>query len=633
MVPNPTKETRRRTRVGSFSSLLGCLGLTFAVGTAYFVAEQVSLAVLAKSDGVTLFWIAGGVSSGTLVVFGRSARWPVACGVTIATIFASSLRDRNIWISASFALCNVGETLLVAQLIERYFGLPFSLDRVRNVLGLLMVAATATAVSGVAATAAYKVLQEPEASFWTTWQHWFGSGSIGIITVAPLVIGLSEALKRPPPRGEIIEGFVALVALTAVMIVIIILLPQELWEMVAPVALLFPILWLAARCQPLFAATAAFIASFTIVWAVTVGIVHFGDPALPSAQRIVGTQIAILGVGICAYILAALFAERRLHETVIEKSEARLQEALTTGGVMAFECNPSGGVTKRSENATQILGLDPHETFTNAQFFARIHPQDRARYMAHHRRGRADSPATTIFRFVRPDNQEVWLEQTSRAEFDASGHLVSIKGLTRDITGRKQAEKRQDLLSAELDHRVKNSLARVAALVEDTQRGSRTMVEFVEALHGRLRSMAAAHTLLSQSRWSGVGLAELIHRQLAPYAIDENTSISGPEVTLTSAQTQVVAMVIHELVTNAAKHGALSSQNGSVSVNWDRASILTIKWRELGGPPIVAPIRSGYGSKLIREAIPYELGGAVELTFQVDGVCCKIEIPLQARPN
>src|SRR5262249_28598086 len=218
----------------------------------------------------------------------------------------------------------------------------------------------------------------------------------------------------------------------------------------------------------------------------------------------------------------------------------------------------------------------------------------------------------------------------SRAEFDKSGRFVRLKGLTRDITRRKQAEKRQDLLITELDHRVKNVLARVAAVVMHTRRRCETMDEFVKALHGRIQSMAAAHSLLSQSRWSDVGFADLISHQLAPYTTDANTTIGGPEVLLTSGETQAVAMVIHELVTNAAKHGALSCPDGNVSVNWyrtvtDVGASLTITWRELGGPPIKTPVRSGYGSSLI----PHELVGAIDLTFPSDGACCKIEIPLQ----
>jgi PAS domain S-box-containing protein len=523
-----------------------------------------------------------------------------------------------------------GRSPAYAWLIERHLGSPFSLDRLRNVLGLLAAAAVATAASGVGGMVAYKLFHSPTALIWTTWQHWFASDTIGIITVAPLVIGLAEAVREPPPRNEIVEGVVALAVLAA-MTVVIVLLPPEPWKTVRPIALLFPVLlWLAARCRPGFAAAAVFIVSLTIIWTITFGISHFRILAFPIGDRITGAQAAILIVALCTYFLAALFAERRQHASALEESKALLLEALAAGAVMAFECNPSSGLAQRSENAAQVLGLGPQQTLTAAQFLARIHPDDRARFKAHHRRAGVDSPATVAFRFIRPDGQEVWLEETSRAEFDTTGRLIRVKGLTRDITRRKQAEKRQDLLSAELDHRVKNVLACVAAVVRHTRRRSGTTDEF--ALDGRIQSIAAAHALLSQSRWSGVGLTDLIRQQLAPYTTEANTAISGPDVTLTSAQTQAVAMVIHELATNAAKYGALSNPDGRVSVSWDRtgadaAAILTIRWRELGGPPIAAPVPSGYGSSLLRDLIPHELSGTVDLNSRPTARAAKLKFP------
>jgi PAS domain S-box-containing protein len=626
MLQNPTQEVQLRTR--SYPTLpLGALGLAAAVGIAYFFAAEVSLALLAKSRGLTMFWLAGGISAGVLIALGHNARLPVASGTIIATMVASLIGGRNIWISTALAFCNAGEALLAAWLIERHFGSGFSLNRLRNVLGLLAAAVITSAAGALSGTAAFKLLQGLTAPIWTTWQHWFASGSIGIVTVAPLMIGLAEALRAPPRRDEIIEGVIALGALAAIGAVIV-SVPPDPWEPVASVALLFPILlWLAARSEPVFAAAAALIVSLMIVWMIAFGVGHFGDPVRPIGNRILSAQAAILGFTLCAHVLAALFAERR-------EAEARLQEALAAGGVMAFECDLSRGLVQRSGNAAQIMGLGPQQTFTVAQFLARIHPDDRAALQAHQRRLCVDSPADMVtFRFVRADGREVWLEKTSRAEFDKSGRVVRLKGLTRDITRRKQAEKRQDLLIAELDHRVKNVLARVAAVVRHTHRCSGTPDEFVNALDGRIQSIAAAHALLSQSRWSGVGLADLIDHQLAPYTTDANTAISGPDVMLTSAQTQAIAMTIHELATNAAKHGALSSPDAKVSVSWDCvgsdvAAILTIMWREFGGPPIAAPVQSGYGLSLIRDLVPHELGGAVDLTFPPDGACCKIEIPL-----
>jgi two-component sensor histidine kinase len=145
--------------------------------------------------------------------------------------------------------------------------------------------------------------------------------------------------------------------------------------------------------------------------------------------------------------------------------------------------------------------------------------------------------------------------------------------------------------------------------------------------------MAAAHTLLSQSRWRGVGLTGLVRNQLAPYASDANVTISGTDVMLSAAATPAVAMVLHELVTNAAKYGALSVPGGRVSVNWESrpndggAASLMFVWQELGGPPVAAS-QSGYGTSLIRELIPHELGGSVDLVLAPDGARCRIEIPL-----
>src|SRR5262249_35152480 len=150
--------------------------------------------------------------------------------------------------------------------------------------------------------------------------------------------------------------------------------------------------------------------------------------------------------------------------------------------------------------------------------------------------------------------------------------------------------------------------------------------DFVKTLGGRLQSMAAAHALLSKGRWHGVSVADLIRDQLAPYAMGANVTLDGPNVTLTAAAAQALAMVIHELVTNAVKHGALSRLGGRVSVDWAAAARpagaarLTVEWREIGGPPVTSSIQSGFGTGLIRELIPHELGGTTDLAFDRDGV-------------
>jgi two-component sensor histidine kinase len=159
------------------------------------------------------------------------------------------------------------------------------------------------------------------------------------------------------------------------------------------------------------------------------------------------------------------------------------------------------------------------------------------------------------------------------------------------------------------------------------------MDELVAAINGRIKSLAITHELSSQRRWHGIPLTELVHRELAPYATAGNTQIDGPDVTLNVEAAQALAMVIHELATNAAKYGAISVKSGCVAVRWTlkanghEESALCIEWEERGGPRVVPPTRSGLGASLICESISYELGGNVDHAYRPEGVRCKLEIP------
>jgi PAS domain S-box-containing protein len=613
------------------------IGLSILIGVAYFLAARLSLLLLTKPDGVAVFWPASGVAAGVMIALGPRARWPVAIGAAVATIVANLMGDRTLLSAVVFALCNAGEALLAGWLIQRYFGVNFGLDRLSHVLGLVTASVVATAVSGVGGTAGFLYFHNSTAPILATWQHWFASDALGILTVAPLIIELASAAREPPPRSELIEGTLGLTALVCIC-AFVIFLPQGHWGIVIPIAALFPLLlWLAARCRPIFAAAAAFIIATTLVCMTTFSIGYFGDSTLLAEQRIMGAQASVLAILLCALVLASLFAERRHHEAALFEGQARLQEALTAGGVMAFEWNARTNGSNRSDNAAQILGLDPDKPFSATEFLELVHPEDRADFKTRIHAVSPDKPSyRKTFRFRCPDGREIWLEESSIAEFDSAGRCIGLKGLTVDITERKQSDERQGLLIAELDHRVKNLLARVAVISSYTRQGSNSMDQFVQVLDRRIQSMAAAHSLLSQNRWSGVNLADLVRSQLAPYATAANTTIDGPDVTLSPTVTQAVAMALHELVTNAVKYGALSSPSGHVSVNWRQpvggeVTGVKIEWRESGGPPVVRPAKTGYGTSLIREMIPHELGGAVDLAFVSDGVCCQIEVPLEQR--
>ena len=480
--------------------------LAVAIGVTYFVAARLSLALLTKPDGVAVFWPAAGIAAGILIALGRDVRSPVVVGVIVATVAANLLGDRSLLFSFAKALCNAGEAVLTAGLIEWHFGPNFSLDRLHRVLGLLAAAGVGAAASGIGGTIAFKLLHGSTAPAVTTWYHWFASDGLGIVTVAPLVISIASNLREPLPRSELIEGVVALGALTA-MSAFVISLPPEPWATAVPAALIFPLLlWLASRCRPVFAAAASFIIAITVVWTTTFGVGLYGNSDLPIGDRIFAAQASMLAAALCALVLAALFDQQRHQEASLNDSMQRLQEALKAGAVMTFEWDPRSRSSQRSENAGQILGIDPLEPMTPARFLALVHPADRANFKAHVYGVRPGSPSyAASFRFIRPDGRQVWLEETAQAEFDAAGQCLRLKGLTRDISRSKQAEERQTLLIAELDHRVKNALSRVAAVAMCTREGAGSMEDFVQALDKRIQSMAHAHALLSQSRWQGAG--------------------------------------------------------------------------------------------------------------------------------
>jgi PAS domain S-box-containing protein len=413
-------------------------GLAIAVGIAYFLAARLSLDLLTKPDGVAVFWPAAGIAAGVLIALGRRARLPVTAGTMVATIVANILGDRDTWSAVVFALCNAGEALFIAALIEFYFGSSFNLDRLRNVLGLLAAVMVGTGVSGIGGTVGYVLFHSSTAPVLTVWYHWFASDGLGVLTVAPLLIGLGLVTRDPSPRGERIEGAVALVMLTA-MSGLIIFLPRDTWTIVMSITILFPLLlWLAARCRPVFSATAVFIVAFTIVWTTTFGIGIFNEADFPAVQRILTAQAGILAISLCSLILAALFSERRQHE-------AKLQLIYETAPVGLAFLTPDCRYQKINRHLTEICGISIADHIGRSV-------RDTVPQVAEQVENivetilRVGEPITGIeVTGQRPDGsnaERVWITSWHPLKA-ADGGIVGINVVAEEITERKRAEAAQ----------------------------------------------------------------------------------------------------------------------------------------------------------------------------------------------
>jgi PAS domain S-box-containing protein len=607
--------------------------LAVATGIAYFLAGRFGL-VLRAQPGVAVFWPASGIAVGALIALGPSARLPVAAGVFVATTACNLMIGRGAWLAIAFSVLNVGQTLFTVWFLERWFGRTFKLEDVQRVLGFFAATAIGSAIAALGAAGAISIV-EPTASPLHVWSIWFAACSLGVVTVAPLLIGIGNVMRERLPRHELIEGWAGLVMLTA-LITFLISLPDGPWATALPEALVFPfLLWVAMRCRPVFAAAAALVVGLIVIGSTTLNIGYF-ESDMPVAARILSAQIFAMAAAILVVVLAAVFAERRKAEMVLAERNAQLALAGRAALVGSYTYDVNKGMMQVSEGYAAIHGLPEGTTETSyREWRTRVHPDDLARAEGLRNQAFSDrwKEDNAEYRIVLPTGEVRWIERRGSISYSKDGRPERVVGVNIDVTGRKRVEEQQRILVSELDHRVKNTLATVSAVASHTQNTSSSMADFTTALDGRLQSMARAHELLSASRWQGISVAELVRRELAPYATTDNTEINGPEVLLRAEAGQVMAMVLHELATNAAKYGALSIQNGRVSIKWGQRSNghprshLVLDWWEVGGPSVVAPQNSGFGTHTIRDLIPYELGGAVDLSLAREGVRCRIELP------
>jgi PAS domain S-box-containing protein len=331
--------------------------------------------------------------------------------------------------------------------------------------------------------------------------------------------------------------------------------------------------------------------------------------------------------------------ESRVVERTVElqESTARLIEserarglALAAGNMGSWEYHVADDCWKWDEGHSRIFGIDPPERYSGhariQQFFRDPDWDLLQSFIA------KATPENNTFQtemLIQRENGDVrYCLVSTAAMFDGAGNLVRLDGVTIDITDRKEAENRQQLLAREVDHRARNTLAVVQSIVRLTK--SRDMEAYTEAIEGRIRALAHAQELLSQSRWQGADIVRLVTEEIAPYRMGDQAKITvtGPSVILPPDKAQALALSLHELATNAAKYGALSQDEGRVAVNWRMAgNTLMLEWLESGGPRAAKPASEGFGSKIINASIKGQSRGSVTFDWRAEGLRCALSIP------
>jgi PAS domain S-box-containing protein len=318
------------------------------------------------------------------------------------------------------------------------------------------------------------------------------------------------------------------------------------------------------------------------------------------------------------------------HQAEIES--ARLAAIVTSSDDAIISKSLEGRVTSWNAAATRIFGYQATEMI--GQPITRIIPpelhDDEKRILALLARGERIEHYETVR--VAKDGRRVDVSLSVSALRDRFGKVVGGSKVVRDITERKQAEKLQHLLVEELNHRVKNTLATVQAIAGQSLLRSTSPSHFVSAFSGRIQALAQAHTLLTRDMLRGAEVGAIVRDQvLLGAAGDDRISCSGPSIMLNSQAAVQLALVLHELGTNARKYGALSVPNGRLSLGWgmraDETDHLLLSWKESNGPKVSVPSARGFGTTLIEETLR-TLGGEAVIHYYANGLSCEIMLPL-----
>ncbi len=326
-------------------------------------------------------------------------------------------------------------------------------------------------------------------------------------------------------------------------------------------------------------------------------------------------------------------------ELALRRKEMQLDLALQAAEMGVWECTVADGTfvdIKEDERAMRLLNRREGEDLQFDSFASRVHPDDRSALAESAQRALdpgGDGILDVEYRMLaRPDMPAHWVH--ARAQAVTMDGITKFIGTVRDISELKDAEARQQMVSGELQHRIKNLLAMVSAIATQTLRGD-DIADRRQTFNARLQVLAQAQDRLMSATTESAGIHDTLRAALAPHGgSDGRFDISGPDFMMTPKQSLSMALTLHELATNATKYGALSNDTGRVGISWsigrmaERLNELKFVWRETSGPPVTEPTSKGFGSRLISRVLAADFNGDVRINYPPDGVICTLTAKL-----
>jgi len=616
----------------SINNFAGYLTRLLLIGTAYFVLATGGLGLATVHPSATAIWPPSGIALAAALLVGLRV-WPaIFFGAFVANLVASEA----VLASAAIATGNTLEAIVGAVLVERWCGGRRVFDTPLGVLKFaLMVMAFAAAIGASAGVTSLMLFGLAEwrlfADIWKTW--WLGDVA-GALVVTPVIV-LWANYPRRRLKAEALPELAALFA-AACAVGLIAFSPLLRPALVAtPLTFIavFPLLWAALYRGPRDTATVVLILCAFAVWGTLADAVPlFVRPSRNDAFLVL---IAFcLSVSIPSLVLSAEVAIRRQTEARLRSREQELRDIFKQA-MLGISLRAPDGRLLFANDAFCRLAQRAESELLHMPLRDLVDPEDWPRNLKLFEGAvRDEQPYDVEVRFVRPDGSRVWVHGFVTPVFDETGALRHLVSVSQDVTERRRAEERQRWFMAELDHRVRNILATVQSMLRLTGRRVQTKQEYAAAIEGRVTAMARAHSLLRRGQWEGVKLEELVRDALAAHLAGEveTIAIAGPECLIEARQALDLAMLLHELATNAAKYGALSVPAGRIAIDWEQKRDggelrLHLRWQEKYGPPVTEPERLGFGTELIRNILEPH-GAAVTMEFARLGVRFSMDMPL-----